>query len=134
MPPGRLRDVALCGLALAVMACAAFLQLHSLDLPWLRRLEVAVLDLEVRLRGPLPPGREIVVVMIDDRSVDALGSWPVPREKLAEAVHFLAQARAKVIGVASHHHTAAIVPREIRKSASGVRREIGSILRAGLVD
>jgi hypothetical protein len=36
--------------------------------------------------------------------------------------------------VASHHHTAAIAPSEIRKSASGVRKEIGSILRAGLVD
>jgi len=33
-------------------------------------------------------------------------------------------ARAKWIGVASHHHTAAIVPRDIRRSASGVRSEI----------
>ncbi len=99
MPPGRLRDVALCGLALAVMAAFAALHLCSLDLPWLRRLEVAVLDVAVRLRGPLPPGPEIVIVMIDDRSVDALGSWPVPRERLADAVRTLAAARAKVIGI-----------------------------------
>jgi hypothetical protein len=39
-----------------------------------------------------------------------------------------------VIGVASHHHTAAIALSEIRRSASGVRKEIGSILRAGTVD
>ena len=43
-------------------------------------------------------------------------------------------ARTSVIGVASHHHKAAIIPRDIRRSASGVRREIGSILRAGTVD
>jgi hypothetical protein len=43
-------------------------------------------------------------------------------------------ARASVIGVASHHHTAAIAPKDMSKSASGVRREIGSILRAGIVD
>src|SRR6478672_5759390 len=36
-----------------------------------------------------------------------------------------------MMGVASHHHTAAIAPRDMSKSASGVRREIGSILRAG---
>jgi hypothetical protein len=38
------------------------------------------------------------------------------------------------MGVASHHHTAAIALKDIRRSASGVRREIGSILRAGIVD
>ena len=43
-------------------------------------------------------------------------------------------ARASVIGVASHHQRAAIIPSDDRRSASGVRREIGSILRAGTVD
>src|SRR5271167_5041456 len=42
-------------------------------------------------------------------------------------------ARAKLVGMASHHHTAAIAPRDIRRSASGVRREISSVLRAGIV-
>jgi hypothetical protein len=31
--------------------------------------------------------------------------------------------------VPSHHHTVAIALSDIRRSASGVRREIGSILR-----
>ncbi len=99
MPPGRLRDLALCGIALAVMAVFAALQFRSLDIPWLRRLELAVLDLEIRVRGPLPPGHEVVLVMIDDRSVDMLGSWPPPRAKLAEAVALLAAAKARVIGI-----------------------------------
>jgi hypothetical protein len=43
-------------------------------------------------------------------------------------------ARARLIGVANHHQAAAIALRDIRRSASGVRREIGSILRAGIVD
>ena len=42
-------------------------------------------------------------------------------------------ARAKMVGMASHHHTAAIAPKDIR-SASGVRREISSVLRVGIVD
>jgi hypothetical protein len=36
--------------------------------------------------------------------------------------------------VASHHQRAAIIPSDERRSANGVRREIGSILRAGTVD
>jgi len=99
MPPGRLRDAALCGLALAVMAVFAVLQWHALDVPWLRRVEIAALDVQMRLRGPLPVGREIVVVMIDDASVDRLGSWPVPRDRLADAIAILADARARVIGI-----------------------------------
>lgn len=98
MPPGRLRDLALCGVACAVMAVFAALQLYALDLPLLRRLELAVLDVGLRMRGPLMPGQDIVIVMIDDRSVDTLG-WPVPRERLAEAVTTLARAQAKVIGI-----------------------------------
>jgi hypothetical protein len=43
-------------------------------------------------------------------------------------------ARDSLTGVASHHHTAAIAPRDMRRSASGVRKEIGYILRAGIVD
>jgi len=43
-------------------------------------------------------------------------------------------ARAKLIGIASHHHPAAIAPREIRRSASGVRSEISFVIRAGIVD
>src|SRR3954464_11661950 len=38
-------------------------------------------------------------------------------------------ARVSVTGMASHHHTAAIVLKDSRRSASGVRREIGSVLR-----
>jgi hypothetical protein len=33
--------------------------------------------------------------------------------------------------VASHHHAAAIRPKDNKRSASGVRREIGSILSGG---
>jgi hypothetical protein len=36
--------------------------------------------------------------------------------------------------MASHHHAAAIAAREIRRNASGVRREISSVLRVRVVD
>ena len=39
-------------------------------------------------------------------------------------------ASAKVTGVANHHQTAAIVLKDIRRSVSGVRKEIGWSSRA----
>ena len=43
-------------------------------------------------------------------------------------------ARTNTVGMASHHHIAAIEHKDIRRSASGVRREISSVLRVGIVD
>ena len=95
----RLRDLKLCGLALAVMAGFAFLHVVALDVPSLRRLELAALDAQIRLRGSRPPGPEIVVVMIDDRTIADLGQWPPPRHTLAQVVTMLRRAGAKAIGI-----------------------------------
>ena len=69
--------------------------------------------------------------------VGVSGVW-APRNGAYETHISLASgsigARASVIGVASHHHAAAMVTRDIRRSTSGVRKEIGSILQAGVVD
>ena len=95
----RLRDLKLGGLALLIMAMFAWVHLFALDVPWLRRLELAALDLQIRLRGRQPPGPETVIVMIDDQTIAELGRWPVPRRKMAELVNTLHRAGAKVIGI-----------------------------------
>jgi adenylate cyclase len=95
----RLRDLKLCGLALLVMSMFAWAHLGALDIPWLRRLELAALDLQIRLRGRQPPGPETVIVMIDEQTIEELGRWPVPRGKMAELVNTLHRAGAKAIGI-----------------------------------
>jgi adenylate cyclase len=95
----RLRDLKLCGLALAVMIAFAWVHAISLDVPSLRRLELSALDAQVRLRGSRSPGPEILIVMIDDRTIAELGQWPPPRRTLAEAVIMLHGAGAKAIGI-----------------------------------
>ena len=95
----RLRDLKLCGLAIAVMAAFAWLHVIALDVPALRRLELAALDAQIRFRGPRTPGPEIVVVMIDDRTIAALGQWPPPRQALAQLVDTLHGAGARAIGI-----------------------------------
>ena len=53
----------------------------------------------MRLRGTGPAAPEIVLVMIDDRSLAELGRAPVPRRMLADLVHALDRAGAKAIGL-----------------------------------
>ena len=95
----RLRDLKLGGLALATMVVFASIQLIALDVPWLRRLELFALDVQMRLRGTQAPGLETVIVLIDDQSITDLGLWPLPRQRLADLIDSLHRAGAKVIGV-----------------------------------
>jgi CHASE2 domain-containing sensor protein len=37
-----------------------------------------------RLRGPIEPSRDIVILAIDDRSLQQVGPWPWRREIMAE--------------------------------------------------
>ena len=99
MHASRLRDVKLCALAIAVMIVLAGVHVMALDIPVLRRLELAALDTQARLRGVRSPGPEIVVVMIDDRTIAQLGQWPPPRQTLAQLVDKLRGAGARAIGI-----------------------------------
>jgi adenylate cyclase len=95
----RRRDAALAVAALLAMLGFAALHLMAPDLPWMRRLELVALDTRLRLRGPLAPGPETVLVLIDDDSVAKLGRWPLPRRRFAEAIDRLAADGARVIGI-----------------------------------
>jgi adenylate cyclase len=95
----RGRDVKLCLVAILVTAVFVELNLATPDLPWLRRLELVALDLRFRLRGPVPPGPEVAIVMIDDASLAALGRWPLPRRTFAALIDRLHRAGAKVVAL-----------------------------------
>ena len=91
--PRGLREA---GLALGV-ATATLLPLSALDIGPLRILETGSLDLRFRVRGPIHPGNEVAVVLVDDRSLAALGRWPLNRHLFAKAVRMARQAGAKEI-------------------------------------
>jgi CHASE2 domain-containing sensor protein len=91
--PRGLREA---GLALAV-ATVVLLPLATLDIGPLRILETASLDLRFRLRGPKPPGKEIAVILVDDRSLAAQGRWPLSRRLFAEGVRAANREGAKLI-------------------------------------
>jgi len=46
--------------------------------------EYRALDWRFHLRGPLPPNPELVIVAIDEASLEAVGQFPWPRRRMAE--------------------------------------------------
>ena len=73
--------------------------LYFLKPPFFHFVELTSQDLRFRYRGPLKAGKEIVLVTIDERSLDELGRWPWPRSTIAELIPKLKKADAKVIAL-----------------------------------
>jgi adenylate cyclase len=99
MDAPRTRDRRLCAVAFAVMAGFAVLHAVAAELSWLRRIELAAFDAQMRWRGAKPPGTDTVIVMVDERTIAELGQWPVPRSTFADLVTTLHRSGAKVIGI-----------------------------------
>ncbi len=81
------------GFLLTVLA----LFIYAMDIPFLNVIEQKAYDLHFRSRGPITPGNEVVIVGIDEKSVNLLGRWPWPRTRIAELVDRLGSYGAKVI-------------------------------------
>src|SRR5215469_10832355 len=84
------------GLALAT-AITALLLLTLEDTALLRGLETATLDLRFRLRGIKAPGSDIAAVLVDDRTIEALGRWPLSHRLFAQALDTLDRDGAKLV-------------------------------------
>jgi adenylate cyclase len=97
-----IRPIRLSGFKIALLviaACVVFYVLYGQCIPFLTILELKTLDLKFRLSGTRPPSDEVVIVAIDDYSIENLGRWPWPRSYYAEAVDKLAEDGASVIGL-----------------------------------
>lgn len=60
-------------------------------------IEVQSLNLRFLARGPITPGPDVALVMIDDATVAALGQWPFSRDRMADAVRRLQAGGARVV-------------------------------------
>jgi adenylate cyclase len=87
------------GSILGLSITALMLVLAWLDLASLTRLENLSLDYRFRLRGERAVGEEIVLVLIDDKSLREVGRWPWSRNTQARLIASIAAQGAKVIGV-----------------------------------
>lgn len=72
----------------------------------LSRLDWAAYDLAVSFTSGRAADDSVVIVAIDDASLQQLGPWPWPRDRFAQLVGQLAAAKAAVIGFALPFDTA----------------------------
>jgi adenylate cyclase len=90
----RLRALLLIGSALLVVTTTLVLDATSA----LRTVENSTVDRRFRIRGPVPPPTNVVVVGIDDRTLaDPEVTYPLDRRMHAAVINNLAQAGAGVI-------------------------------------
>lgn len=75
------------------------LTLSWIDPPILTRLENVALDAQFRVRGEREASRDVLLVLIDEKSLSEVGRWPWPRETQARLVDQLSAAAPKVIGL-----------------------------------
>ena len=67
---------------------------------WFEKLERLSYEWMVRLTAPdRQADPRIVLIDIDDKSIERMGSWPWPRSRLAEMIELLRESGVKVIGL-----------------------------------
>lgn len=66
--------------------------------PMVARLELLTQDMFYSIRGPEIPGNDVVIAAIDEKSIDLIGRWPWPREKIAQLLDRLKEYGVKVAG------------------------------------
>lgn len=64
--------------------------------PALQQLDYRLKDARFRVRGPITPTKQVVVVAIDHKSIKEIGRWPWSREVTARLIAQLAHYGAKV--------------------------------------
>ena len=82
---------------LGVLAVCAFLSILLIQTGALRRSDNIIHDAFLGLRSHTPDDR-LLIVAIDNRSLEALGRWPWPRETHARLIDRLSQAGAAATG------------------------------------
>jgi adenylate cyclase len=100
----------------------------------LERLDMRAIDYRFELRGVQPASPEIVIVAIDDASVEQLGRWPWSRRTIAKLVDRLTDADAKVIGfdMVQSEPTADLNLDGLREHVEGVDDRTWAAIRSAL--
>jgi adenylate cyclase len=81
------------GLLITILSLA----IYSMDIQFFRLIELKAFDLHFLSRGAIEPENNVVIVAIDEKSLDRFGRWPWPRTRIAELVEKLKNHGAKSV-------------------------------------
>ena len=83
---------------IAVLAAVTAGAMRQLDIG--RELELETVDVRFKIRGPLAPPDDVVLVQVDERTLSDLKlRWPFPRSRHARVLDRLDAAGARVIAI-----------------------------------
>ncbi|MBE9531711.1 MAG: CHASE2 domain-containing protein, partial [Proteobacteria bacterium] len=81
------------GFILTILSLVIF----YIGIPFFELVELKAYDLHFSAEGKSNVGSEVVIVTIDEKSIDELGRWPWPRSTMAALVESLNEYKASVI-------------------------------------
>ena len=70
---------------------------YSIGVPFLDLMELKTIDARFKSREKIEPRSDVVLAVIDEKSIAREGKWIWPRSKMADLVTKLSNAGAKVI-------------------------------------
>lgn len=85
-------------IVLIITGIICMIVISDVDLGYINDLELKSRDLRFQIRGVEKPSGKVVVVAIDDRSIEMLGRWPWPRLRFAQLIAVLHKAGVAVTG------------------------------------
>jgi signal transduction histidine kinase/CHASE2 domain-containing sensor protein len=108
--------------------------LAAVAVTWLvPSLSAASVNMLFRFRGRVEPPRDIVVVAVDDASLQRVGNWPWPRSVMAEALDRISSGRPRAVGL-DVVYAEASDPAQDRPLAEAIRRSGRVVLPAQLTE
>ncbi|RZB34797.1 MAG: adenylate cyclase [Desulfobacteraceae bacterium Eth-SRB1] len=84
-------------LLISVFAIFVGILAYLQGISFLDLMELKTIDLRFEARGQIPPGPDVVLAVIDEKSISKEGKWVWPRSKIANLVTKLSKAGARVI-------------------------------------
>ena len=82
---------------IALLAISLGVFAYVSEIPFLDIMELKTIDLRFKSRGNLETGSNIVLAVIDEKSIVKEGKWIWPRSKMADLVNKLSEKGARVI-------------------------------------
>ncbi len=110
------------GIAMIFLACLLFYSFGSTKPDFLLAMDNRLLDTMFQWRGTLPTTGSVVIVDIDERSLQTIGQWPWPRNILATLTNNIHKAGPKALGFDM------VFPEPDRSSPSRFLKEIEKAL------
>lgn len=85
------------GLILYVLITILVISLYAGKYGFLERIDLRMQDGMFKLRGSINPQNDIIIVGLDEKSLDQIGKWPWTHDKLAQLISTISRGSPKVL-------------------------------------